>query len=423
MAERTIRIAHIGYGMFGGDVVAGTLHDLQRNGISPYLGRVGLDDYAAKYHDVKFEVVAIGEKAPEVAERAIKDSQELTGQTPKAYVGDTPWKDIVAENPDLDLMVVATPDPLHTPPVLEALRNGIHAITEKPMCLHLREADEMIELAEKNDLILGVDMHKRYDPDHLRIFKELSKDLGHPIYCRGVLEEPLEVSTSIFKWAEESDPFTYVGIHWVDIFMHYLQLRPLALYAVGQKQRLLKEFGKDAFDAVQVMVTHTNGTTVIYESNWLTPEDFESNVNQESSMVGEYGKVESDSQYRGLRYWVEGKGFRALNTHFFRQVERPDGSLASVGYGKDSLVTCIEKVCRHKFLGVPAAELEGTYPDGKSQRLTTAVVNAARECLARNDKYLRAGKPPVATASFGDHGITIHDPNAGEDVSIYDKAV
>lgn len=423
MAERTIRIAHIGYGMFGGDVVAGTLHDLQRNGISPYLGRVGLDDYAGKYHDVKFEVVAIGEKAPEVAERAVKDSQELTGQTPKAYVGDTPWKDIVAENPDLDLMVVATPDPLHTPPVLEALRSGIHAITEKPMCLHLREADEMIELAEKNDLILGVDMHKRYDPDHLRIFKELSKDLGHPIYCRGVLEEPLEVSTSIFKWAEESDPFTYVGIHWVDIFMHYLQLRPLALYAVGQKQRLLKEFGKDAFDAVQVMVTHTNGTTVIYESNWLTPEDFESNVNQESSMVGEYGKVESDSQYRGLRYWIEGKGFRAVNTHFFRQVERPDGSLASVGYGKDSLVTCIEKVCRHKFLGVPAAELAGTYPDGKSQRLTTAVVNAAREVLARNGKYLQEGKPPVATASFGDHGITIHDPNAGEDVSIYDKAV
>ena len=32
---------------------------------------------------------------------------------------------------------------------------------------------------------------------------------------------------------------------------------------------------------------------------------FESNVNQESGMVGAYGKVESDSQYRGLRYWVE----------------------------------------------------------------------------------------------------------------------
>jgi len=43
--------------------------------------------------------------------------------------------------------------------------------------------------------------------------------------------------------------------------------------------------------------------------------------------------------------------------------------------------------------------------------------------LARNDKYLRAGKPPLATASFGEHGITIHDPAAGEDVSIYDKAL
>jgi hypothetical protein len=203
--------------------------------------------------------------------------------------------------------------------------------------------------------------------------------------------------------------------------MHYLELQPLGLYAMGQKQRLRTEFGKDAFDAVQVMVTHTNGMTVIYENNWITPADFESNVNQESSMVGAYGKVESDSQYRGLRYTIENKGSRTANTHFFRQVPRPDGSLASVGYGKDSLVACLEKVCRHKFLGVPVADMAGTYPDAQSQRLPTAVVNAAREVLARNYAYAAAGKGPVATASFGEHGITVHDPAAGENVQLYDR--
>ena len=423
MSERVIKIGQVGYGMFGADVVAGTFWDLQRNGLAPYLGRVGLDDYAAQYADVRFEMVAIGTRSAKSADRAVAENEEHTGIRPRPYHGETPWDDMVRDFPDMDVMVVATPDHLHTPPIMAAINNGTHVVAEKPLCLDTHEADAIIETAAAKDLVVGVDMHKRYDPDHLRIFQDLAPQLGDPIYAKGVLEEPLEVSTTIFKWAEQSDPFTYVGVHWIDLFMHYLKLKPLALYGVGQKKRLPHEFGKDAFDAVQVMVTHTNGLNVCYENNWITPEDFESNVNQESAMTGEYGKIESDSQYRGLRFWIEGKGSRCANNHFFRTADRPDGSTASVGYGKDSLVVCMEKVCRHKFLAASAADMAGTYPDAASLRLPTAVVHAGRTVVRRNYAYFAQGKPPVVTASFGDDGIRIHDPLAGTGELIYDKPV
>ena len=423
MSERVVKVGQVGYGMFGADVVAGTLWDLQRNGIAPYLGRVGLDDYAQKYAGVQFQMVAVGTRSQASAERAVKENEERTGVRPRPYHGETPWDDMLRDFPDMDVLVVATPDHLHTQPILAALRNRTHVVAEKPLCLDTNEADQIIETAAAEGLIVGVDMHKRYDPDHLRIFKELAPDLGAPIYAKGVLEEPLEVSTSIFKWAEQSDPFTYVGIHWIDIFMHYLKLKPLALYGVGQKKRLQREFGKDAFDAVQVMVTHTNGLNVCYENNWITPEDFESNVNQESALTGEYGKVESDSQYRGLRFWIEHKGTRCANTHFFRTVQRPDGSAASVGYGKDSLVVCLEKVCRHKFLGASAGELAGTYPDAASLRLPTAVVHAGRQVVRKNYAHFAAGEPPVVTASFGPKGICVHDPLSGSAEMIYGKPI
>lgn len=140
-------------------------------------------------------------------------------------------------------------------------------------------------------------------------------------------------------------------------------------------------------------------------------------------MTGEYGKVESDSQYRGLRFWIEHKGTRCANTHFFRTVQRPDGSTASVGYGKDSLVVCLEKVCRHKFLGVGAGELAGTYPDAASLRLPTAVVHAGRRVVRKNYEYFAEGKPPVVTASFGPKGIRIHDPLAPGTETIYGKPI
>ncbi len=423
MTDKVIRAALLGYGMFGADVVVGTLWDLVRNGLSPYLDRIGLDDYAAKYEDVRFELVAVGTRSESSARRAEQETQSTTGQKPRGYAGDEPWVDIFRDHTDLDVVFIATPDHLHTAPILHALRHGCHVVTEKPMCLDINEADEIIALSERDGLVVGADMHKRYDPDHLKIFQELGPQMGTPIYARGVLEEPLEVSTQTFKWVEQSDPFSYVGIHWVDVFMHYLQLTPLSLYGVGQKRRLKEEFGKDAFDSIQVMVTHTNGLNVIYENNWLTPADFEGPVNQESQTVFTLGKVESDSQYRGLRYWIENKGSRTSNVHFFRKVRRPDGSTVSMGYGKDSLIDCLERVYRIKFGGAKLADLAGTYPDARSQRLPTAVVHAAREVVRRNHSHFDSGRAPVCTASFGPTGIVVHDPLTGENHTIYANPV
>jgi predicted dehydrogenase len=423
MSQQTIRAALLGYGMFGADVVVGSLWDFVRNGLSPYLDRIGLDDYAARYRDVRFELVAVGTRSESSARRAEQETEAATGARPKAYHGDEPWVEIFEKHPDLDVVFIATPDHLHTAPILHALRRGCHVVTEKPMCLDITEADEIISLSEHEGLVVGVDMHKRYDPDHLKIFGELGPQMGAPIYARGVLEEPLEVSTTTFKWVEQSDPFSYVGIHWADLFMHYLKLTPLSLYGVGQKQRLKNEFGKDAFDAIQVMVTHTSGLNIIYENNWLTPADFEGPVNQESQTVFALGKVESDSQYRGLRYWIENKGSRTSNTHFFRKVRRPDGSTVSMGYGKDSLVDCLERIYRVKLGGASAGDLAGTYPDARSQRLPTAVVHAAREVVRQNDALFQAGKAPVCTASFGAAGITVHNPIANANLRLYDKAI
>ncbi len=421
--KKTIRAALLGYGMFGADVVVGSLWDLANYGIAPYLDRVGLEQWCSAYSGASFELVAVGTRSEASARRAEEETRVAVGTAPRVFWGERPWEAIIDAFPDLDLVVVATPDHLHTEPIMYALEHNIHVLTEKPLCLDLEEADRMTALAAERHLILGVDMHKRYDPDHLKIFGDLKPQLGTPLYARGVLEEPLEVSTTTFKWVEQSDPFSYVGIHWVDLFMHGLQLSPRSLFAVGQKRRLLHEHGRDAFDAVQVMVTHTNGMVILYETNWLTPGDFEGPVNQESHMVGTRGKVESDSQYRGLRYWIENGGSRTSNTHFFRKVSRPDGSLSCVGYGKDSIVVCVEKVFRHILLDAPVEDMAGTYPDAASLRLPTAVVHGARAGVRRNAELFQSGRAPIATVSFGDDGILLHDPTGAGTEVVYGKAM
>jgi predicted dehydrogenase len=405
----TTKIALVGAGMFGGDVHARAYADLQRAGISPQLGRVALDSWAREMAGIKFELVAVATRTEKSARRALKNYKNWTGAKPKAYSGEKPWLHILRDFPDLDVMAVATPDHLHTNVILAALKAGAHIITEKPMCLDITEADQIIDLARKKNRIVAVDMHKRYDPDHLRIRDDIKKRIGVPLYGTAYLEEPLEVSKDTFKWVEQSDPFSYVGPHWVDLIYHYYKSKPVSLTAVGQKKRLMRD-GINAYDAVQVRVDFGNGMSINFHTNWITPPDFEGPVNQGHEIVGADGKVESDQQYRGFRWWNKGGGSRTANNHFTRDVKRLDKTSAYIGYGVDSLTVGLAAICRMKFFGENRQDVAEIYPTAEEARITVAIVHAARIVRDLNFKYLQEGKGAPVTARFGDDGITIIDP-------------
>jgi predicted dehydrogenase len=409
MAEKTIKLALVGAGMFGGDVHLRAYADLQRFGIAGQLARVGLDKYSRDLAPVKFDLVAVATRSEASAKKSAAFFKSLTGHEPRCFHGEEPWNDILKAFPDLDVMAVATPDHLHTAPVLAALKAGVHVLTEKPMCLSTLEADEIIDAAKAKNLIVGVDMHKRYDPDHLRIRDDIQNRIGAPLYGTAYLEEPLEVSTSTFKWVESSDPFSYVGPHWTDLIFSYYQSKPVSLTAVGQKKRLIRD-GINAYDAVQVRVDFDNGMSINFHNNWITPADFEGPVNQGHEIVGADGKVESDQQYRGFRWWNAGGGSRTSNNHFTRDVLRTDGTKAYIGYGVDSLTVALVAICDVKFAGASREAVAHLYPTAEEARITCAIVDAAAKVRDLNFQYLSEGKGAPVTARFGDDGITIIDP-------------
>lgn len=426
MTDRIIRIGLVGAGMFGGDVHLRAYADLQRAGISPQLGRIGMDEWARDLAAVRFELAAVATRTEGSGTRAAKAYASRTGHGPTVCWGERAWEDLIRREPRVDVVAIATPDHLHTPVILDALEAGAHVLTEKPMCLDVAEADAIIEAARDRNRIVAVDMHKRYDPDHLRIADDLKHRIGDPLYGLAILEEPLEVSTSTFKWVTQSDPFSYVGPHWVDLIYHYYHSKPVSLSAVGQKKRLLRQ-GIDAYDAVQVRVEFANGMSISFHNNWITPRDFEGPVNQGHELVGTEGKVESDQQYRGLRWWSVGGGSRTANNHFTREVSRPSGPSAYVGYGVDSLTAGLAAICRAKFRETPISKLAGTYPDATEARIVVAIIHAARIVRDLNFKYLAEGKGCPVTARFGSDGITIVDPwekdGRGVFQRIYDRPI
>src|SRR5438128_2197671 len=66
--------------------------------------------------------------------------------------------------PEIDLIYIATPPFLHHPQARQALEAGKHVICEKPLALNLKQADDLIGLAEKKNLIVIANLMQRYNP-------------------------------------------------------------------------------------------------------------------------------------------------------------------------------------------------------------------------------------------------------------------
>ena len=416
----TLRVAVVGGGMFFEDVVGQTVMDFERYGLAPYIGSIGLGRYARPLADLQVQFCAIGTHS-ERRGTAGKIAQWYREGVPdtviQPYYGDTVWEEIIeAEAPDL--LIVVTPDDLHHAPIMHAVEHGVDVITEKPLCLKLAEADEITEATASGDRVVAVDMHKRYDPMNVKLFRDLVPRMGDVNYLRAVLEEPLEVSTEIFKWANRSNPFSYVGCHWTDVVHHYLGVKPLSLHATGQKNLLVNwkdpATGEskpiDTFDSVQVKVTYDSGMEAFYVNAWINPPDFEGPVNQEIKVFGTLGSAFMDQQDRGLRYCITGQGSRTTNPFFNGLMPRYERFNEMKGYGKDSLTAGFVAIARHRILAEGLAEIEPDYPTAASQRPTVALVEAAEEVAELNLQYTRAGRGSPVTAFLGDGGITVLDP-------------
>src|SRR5512145_1092166 len=57
---------------------------------------------------------------------------------------------------NVDALVIGTPNFLHAPQAIAALKAGVHVLVEKPMAMNAREAEKMVEASEKSGALLMV---------------------------------------------------------------------------------------------------------------------------------------------------------------------------------------------------------------------------------------------------------------------------
>jgi predicted dehydrogenase len=73
----------------------------------------------------------------------------------------------MADNPEIDVVYVVTPNALHAEHTLKAAKTRKHVLCEKPMEVTVEKCQQMIDALKQAGRMLAVGYHCQFDPNHL----------------------------------------------------------------------------------------------------------------------------------------------------------------------------------------------------------------------------------------------------------------
>jgi predicted dehydrogenase len=148
----------------------------------------------------------------------------------------------IFNDPDIDLVIISTPNTSHYSLALQSLEGGKHVVVDKPFTVTTAEADELIAFADERNQMLSVFHSRRFDSDFHTLKKVIKSGLLGDLV---ELESRYDRFRNFIKpeaWREESAPGTGIlydlGSHLIDQILTLLGL-PEAVTADLRMQRKL----------------------------------------------------------------------------------------------------------------------------------------------------------------------------------------
>jgi predicted dehydrogenase len=325
------------------------------------------------------------------------------------------YKEVLGGLAPRQTVIVAVPDQFHYPVVLEALRRDQHVLCVKPLVLKYEQAHEIEELAHEKGLFVGVEYHKRFDRRSL--MAKRSYGLGHfGEFAMGEakLIEPYYYRHSNFQnWftCDKTDPFVYVGCHYVDLVYFITGLKPVGLSVSGVKGKFPN--GNEGYLWSNGRVRYENGALLSVTDGLGYPDDAAGSNDQGLLMYCE-GKnagamIEHKDNDRGVRYcYLEnigcgGSKYNYVSPDFYRLVPWEGTGFKPIGYGYDSIAANLEAMQRieSETAGLPEkraltqrqkmiAEIDkqGLLATPANSYINELVVEAARLSIVRDGAWV-----------------------------------
>jgi predicted dehydrogenase len=384
----TPEVLIIGGGMIVHDQILPSLYHMQRE------GRIGGITVCASTHQTVrtlAEAETIRRAFPGQSFRMLPES-DLGGRKPELY------REVLSQLPLRQIVVVAVPDQLHYDVIMGALARDQHVCAVKPLVLRHAQAVEIEREARRRNLLVAVEYHKRFD-DRSRMARRAYRAGRFGEFRLGtacLLEKWYYRHSNFQNWmtAENSDAFTYIGCHYVDLVHFITGLTPAAVSVYGIRDRFPN--GREGYLWTDARVIWSNGACLNVQNALGFPDAAPGSNTQGLIMYcsgGDEGAwLEHSDQYRGLRYcYTAPAAFAEPSPDYFQYVETGGPGLTPVGYGYRSIEAIVLAAIAVESAERTLAEIDraGIIATPANSSYNEKVIEAARESIQNGGKEVR----------------------------------
>jgi len=200
--------------------------------------------------------------------------------------------------PEIDLVAISTPVFTHYEIAKAALEAGKHVLIEKPMTSNVKEAEELVNLAEKKQLKLFVD-HTFVFTGAVRKIKELirSGEVGDLYYFDSV-----RVNLGLFQ--HDVNVIWDLAPHDISIMHYLLEQYPDSVVATGADH-----LGNGLEDVAYMTVYYPNNLIAHIHTNWLSPVKI-----RQTLIAGSKKMIVWDDNQPSEKVRVYDKGIKVIKT-------------------------------------------------------------------------------------------------------------
>jgi predicted dehydrogenase len=171
-------------------------------------------------------------------------------------------------DPEIDLVVIAAPNPVHAALASAALAHGKHVVVDKPFTVTLQQAQQVVADAARTDRIVSVFQNRRWDADFFTLRKLIADGaLGEVMEFHSHFDRYRPVVAD--RWRERDEPGS--GL-WYDLGPHLLDQ---ALQLFGMPEAIfadiaLQRDGAMAADYFNVLLRYPKLRVVLHAGSLVS---------------------------------------------------------------------------------------------------------------------------------------------------------
>ncbi|MCS7223921.1 MAG: Gfo/Idh/MocA family oxidoreductase [Armatimonadetes bacterium] len=237
------------------------------------------------------DVVAVCDINPDRLSSAVKAVESKRGKTPTA-IGGGGTKDNYAyrklvENKTIDTLVISTPCNWHYPMYRDCLMAEKHFYGEKPMCISVKEADDLWREHKRHPkTVVTIGYQRRANARYQEAINAVRGGaIGTLIEGRAAWNNAWGPLRGWFSRRKESgDWMVEQACHTWDVFYWLLGSAPSRAFAVGRQDIFAKdEPGRDVTDFYGAILEWPNGFWLTFTHAWGLVDD--------AAFIGVYERV------------------------------------------------------------------------------------------------------------------------------------